>query len=124
MKILDRYLLLGIFGFIVIFMVVDIFEKIDVFLDHHAPFDLVARFYLYRAPEVVVQVLPVALLLATFLALGQLNKFGELTAMRAAGISLMRILVPVFAVAAASAAASLLLGELVVPPANRDRDRI
>ena len=39
-----------------------------------------------------MQVLPVALLLATFLALGQLNKFGELTAMRAAGLSLLRIL--------------------------------
>ena len=90
MRILDRYLLrefagylvLGLIGFIVIFVVVDIFEKIDVFLDHRAPFALVARFYLYRAPEVVVQVLPVALLLASFMGLGQLNKFGELTAMR------------------------------------------
>jgi len=131
-KILDRYLLreflgyllLGLAGFIVIFVVVDIFEKIDVFLDHRAPLHLVARFYLYRAPEVVVQVLPVALLLATFLALGQLNKFGELTAMRAAGHSLLRILVPVFAVAAGATVASLLLGEFVVPGANRERDRI
>lgn len=132
MKLLDRYLLreffgyllLGLAGFIVIFVVVDVIEKIDVFLDHHAPFPLVAQFYLYRAPEVVVQVLPVALLLATFLALGQLNKFGELTAMRAAGWSLARILRSVFLVAAASAAVSLLLSEWVVPHANRVRDRI
>jgi lipopolysaccharide export system permease protein len=131
-KILDRYLLrefsgyllLGLSGFVVLFVVVDIFEKIDVFLDHRAPFTLVARFYLYRAPEVVVQVLPVALLLATFLALGQLNKFGELTAMRAAGQSLMRILATVFAVAAVAALVSLVFGELVVPGANRERDRI
>ena len=100
MKILDRYLLgeflsyltLSLIGFIVIFVVVDLFQKIDVFLDHKAPAGLVIRFYLYRAPEVVVLVLPVALLLATFLALGQLNKFGELTAMRAAGRSLLAIL--------------------------------
>ena len=132
MKILDRYLLrefsgflaLGLAGFIVIFVVVDIFEKIDVFLDHHAPFGLVARFYLYRAPEVVVQVLPVALLLATFLALGQLNKFGELTAMRAAGRSLLRILAPVFGIALAATVASLGLGEFVAPGASRARDRI
>ena len=132
MKILDRYLLreflgyvaLGLAGFIVIFVVVDIFQKIDVFLDHRAPFQIVARFYLYRAPEVVVQVMPVALLLASFLALGQLNKFGELTAMRAAGHSLLRILVPVFEVAAAATLVSLLLGELVVPEANRERDAI
>jgi lipopolysaccharide export system permease protein len=131
-RLLDRYVLkeflsyvvLGLSGFIVIFIVVDIFEKIDVFLDHRAPIGTVAQFYLFRAPEVVVQVLPVALLMATFLALGQLNKFGELTAMRAAGVSLLRILRPVMFVAAGAATLSLALGEFVVPNANRHRDRL
>lgn len=132
MRILDRYLLrefitylgLGLLGFICIFSVVDVIDKIDVFLDHHAPGALIARYYLYRTPEVVVQVLPVALLLATFLALGQLNKYGELTAMRSGGLSLMRILAPVFLVAGGSVLVSLALGELVVPVVNRERDRI
>jgi len=131
-KLLDRYvlreflgyLLLGLSGFIVIFIVVDVFEKISVFLDHRAPVATVAHFYLNLTPQVVVQVLPVALLLATFLALGQLNKFGELTAMLAAGVSLLRILRPVFWVATAAALLSLVLGEYVVPGANRARDRI
>ena len=132
MKILDRYvlreflgyLLLGLAGFIVIFIVVDVFEKIDVFLDHRAPLGLIAGFYAWRAPEVVVQVLPVALLLATFLALGQLNKFGELTAMRSCGLSLLRILVPVFGAALGAVVVSLALGEYLVPLANRERDLI
>jgi lipopolysaccharide export system permease protein len=131
-KILDRYLLreflgyvlLGLAGFIVIFIVVDIFEKIDVFLDHRAPALLITRYYLYKAPEVVVQVLPVALLLATFLALGQLNKFNELTAMRTAGWSLARILRVVFATGLGAALLSLALGEFVVPHADRERNRI
>jgi lipopolysaccharide export system permease protein len=131
-RILDRYLLrefttylvLGLLGFITIFIVVDIFEKIDVFLDHRADAGLVVRFYLFRIPEVVVQMLPVALLLATFLSLGQLNKFGELTAMRAVGLSLVRILLPVFGVAWAAVAGALLLNEAVVPGANQERDRI
>jgi lipopolysaccharide export system permease protein len=131
-RTLDRYLLrefgtylaLGLIGFITIFIVVDVFEKIDVFLDHRAPALLVVRFYLFRSPEVVVRVLPVALLMATFLALGQLNKFGELTAMRAAGLSLVRILAPVFGVALVSVFLSLWLSEGVVPAANRARDRI
>ncbi len=132
MRILDRYLFrefsvylaLGLIGFLGIFTVMDVIEKIDVFLDHRAPTDLVIRYYLYRAPEVVVQVLPVALLLATFLSLGQLNKFGELTAMRSGGLSLGRILAPVFAAAGCGVVVSLVLGELVVPAANRERDRI
>ena len=132
MRILDRYLLrefllflvLGLIGFIVIFIVVDLIEKMDVFLDHKASFLLVAEYFLNLAPDVVVKMLPVALLLATFLALGQLNKFGELTAMRAGGLSLVRILMPVFGVAAACVAVSLLLGEYVVPAATRARDTI
>ena len=132
MRILDRYLLrefivylaLGLLGFIVIFIVVDLIEKMDVFLDHRAPWGLVAQYFVNLTPDVVVKMLPVALLLATFLALGQLNKFGELTAMRASGLSLLRILAPVLAVAALSSAASLMLGEFIVPAATRAREQI
>jgi lipopolysaccharide export system permease protein len=131
-KILDRYvfreftlfLLLGLLGFICLFSVVDVIDKIDVFLDHRAPGGLIARYYLYRAPEVIVQVLPVAILLATFLSLGQLNKYGELTAMRSAGVSLGRMLAPVFIIAASSVVLALAFSEAVVPAANRERDRI
>ena len=132
MRILDRYLLrefvvyllLGLLGFIVIFIVVDLIEKMDVFLDHRAPWLLVLQYFVNLAPDVVVKMLPVALLLATFLALGQLNKFGELTAMRASGLALSRILAPVFAVATLCVGVSLGLGEFVVPAATRARDTI
>ncbi|MEO5989975.1 MAG: LptF/LptG family permease [Candidatus Eisenbacteria bacterium] len=132
MRILDRYLLreftgylaLGLSGFMAIFIVVDLIEKIDVFLDHKAPFALVLQYYVNLSPDVIVKVMPVALLLATFLSLGQLNKFGELTAMRACGLSLVRILAPVLGVAVAAVFASLLLNEFVAPPANEARDQI
>jgi lipopolysaccharide export system permease protein len=131
-RILDRYLLrefagylaLGLVGILAIFVVVDVFEKIDVFLDHHASAHLIARYYLYRLPEWVVQVLPIALLLSTFLALGQLNKFGELTAMRTCGRSLFGILGPVLAVSVGATLLSLGLSEFAVPESNRQRDRI
>ncbi len=132
MKILDRYLLrefllyfvLGLVGVMAIFVVVDVFERLDVFLDHRAPFTLVARYYLYRLPEWVVQVMPISLLLATFLGLGQLNKFNELTAMRTAGKSLSGILGPVLVVSVLAALVALALGELVVPQTNLARDRL
>lgn len=132
MRILDRYLTvefltylaLGLFGLMTLFIVVDVFEKIDVFLDNRAPLLLITRFYLYRMPEWIVQVLPIALLLATFLALGQLNKFNELTAMRVSGLSLTRILWPVFTIALAATLASFVFNEIVVPRANQVRDKV
>lgn len=128
MRILDRYLLreftvyllLGLAGFVVIYAVVDIIEKLGSFLDHRASAALIATYYLNLVPKILVQMMPVALLLATFLALGQLNKFGELTAMRAAGISILRILVPVFGVAVIAAVGTLLLSEFVVPKSARE----
>ncbi len=132
MRILDRYLLrefagylvLGLVGFIAIWIVVDFIEKADVFLEHHASLSLLTQYYVAFTPEIVVKMLPVALMLATFLALGQLNKFGELTAMRAAGISLVRILAPVFAVAVASALLSLVLSEGVMPHSTRHMNEV
>ena len=132
MRILDRYLTrefatylgLGLIGLLTLFLVVDVFEKIDVFLDHRASPWLVARFYFFQLPAWAVLVLPIALLLATFLSLGQLNKFGELTAMRVSGVSLVRILRPVFALAVAATLGSFLFNEVVVPRATGVRDRI
>ncbi len=131
MKLLDRYLLrefsgylfLGLFGFVTILLVVEMFQRIDVFLDQHTTPLVVGRYLLLQAPEKIVQILPVAMLLATFLALGQLNKFGELAAMRSAGLSLLRILAPVFALAVVVTLGVFAFNELIVPAANQERDR-
>lgn len=130
MRILDRYLLrefsgylvLGLFGFVTILLVVEMFQRIDVFLDQHTSPLVVVRYMAYQAPEKVVQILPVAVLLATFLSLGQLNKFGELAAMRSAGLSLVRILTPLFALACLLTLGVFAFNELVVPAANQARD--
>jgi len=131
-RILDRYLLreffsylvLGVTGFVAILLVVELFQRIDVFLDQHAPPQVVLRYIALQAPQTIVQILPIAMLLATFLALGQLNKFGELAAMRAAGLSLLRILRPIFMLAVLVTVGAFLLNELVVPGANRLRDQV
>ena len=130
-RILDRYLLreftsyltLGLLGFVAILLVVEMFQRIDVFLDQHTSPLLVARYMALQAPEKIVQILPVAVLLATFLALGQLNKFGELAAMRSAGLSLLRILAPIFGVAILLTIGVFAFNEFVVPAANQARDR-
>ena len=95
MRLLDRYvlreflllLLFSLCAFVVIFAIVDLFEKIQDFMDGRATLSIVGRYYMYKVPWVVVQVLPVALLMATFLTLGQMSKFNELTAMVTAGES-------------------------------------
>jgi len=60
-------------------------------------------------------VIPVALLLALLMALTQHARYNELTAMRAAGISLWRICAPYFLVGTAASAMVFALNESVVP---------
>ena len=103
MKIIDRYLirrfgyalLFSLIAFWVIFLVVDLVEHMDKFIDRHAPLFLVVKYYFYYTPYTLALTLPVAMLLACLFSIGQLARHNELTAMKSAGISLYRILLPV-----------------------------
>jgi lipopolysaccharide export system permease protein len=104
MQILDRYLIrqfgfaliFSLIAFWVIFLVVDLVEHLDKFIDKRAPFFLVIKYYFYYTPYILVLSLPVAMLLSCLFSVGQLSKYNELTAMKSAGISLYRILLPIF----------------------------
>jgi lipopolysaccharide export system permease protein len=132
LKILDRYVLsefiaylaMGLLAFIGIFIIVDVFEKIDTFVDARVGLGLVLRFYLSYVPVVLIEILPVAVLLASLIAFGRMVRLQEFTAMRSGGRSLIRIYFPVFIFVAGIAVTSFALGELVVPEANSRRKRI
>ena len=117
-------LVLSLGACIMIFAVVDLFEKIRDFLDGHATALVIARYYAYKVPYVIVNVLPVALLMSTFLTLGQMSKFNELTAMATAGVSTDRIILPLLVVGLLSVGVSFALNEAVVPEATRRREAI
>ncbi|HEU4333603.1 MAG TPA: LPS export ABC transporter permease LptG [Candidatus Eisenbacteria bacterium] len=129
MKILDRYvlretltaLLAGLLFFVAVFIVVDIFEKIDTYLDNRVPAATVASFYLMSIPGIALQVLPMATLLSCLLALGQLGRTNELTAMRTAGFGPGRIAAPLIAMAALLSGAAFVVNEVVLPDLNAER---
>jgi len=131
-KIVDRYLLrefllyllLGLVSFLGIYVIVDLFEKIDTFVDHKAATGDIFQFYLSSIPLICVQILPVAMLLGAVLSLGQLRKFNEITAMQACGLSPLRIVRPILIVAAVITAGSFLMTDLVVPGAYERQSEI
>ncbi len=123
MRILDTYILgryvrtlaLSIVSFLSIFIVIDLFEKIDNFIDHGVPFLTVLLYYLYRLPEIVLLTLPVCMLLACLFALGSHARANEFIATSSAGISIRRSLLPVLAAGLAVSFLALLGGETVAP---------
>jgi lipopolysaccharide export system permease protein len=102
MRLLDRYLLRELLipfsycliGFLIFWMSFDIFAQLSDFQKLRLKPLEVAEYYLVRTPETLVQVLPIAFLLALLYALTNHARHHELTAMRAAGVSLLRLSVP------------------------------
>ncbi|QLE02476.1 YjgP/YjgQ family permease [Galbibacter sp. BG1] len=98
MKILDRYILSRfLYNFIssfVILMFIFIFQAIWFFIDEFAGKDIdlviVGKFLFYYSPNLIPNVLPLTVLLASIMTFGALAENYEFAAMKASGISLYR----------------------------------
>lgn len=123
MRLLDRYLLRELLlplgfclgGFLIFWIAFDLFGELQNFQKNGLGLREVALYYLITTPQFLAIVLPVALLLALLYALTQHAKHHELTAMRAAGISLWRLCVPYFVVGMLFSLALFAVNEFLVP---------
>jgi lipopolysaccharide export system permease protein len=78
----------------------------------------VAEYYLVKAPDFLWIVMPVALLLALLYCLTQLARHHELTAMRAAGVGMWRLVFPYLGVGVTLSLVLLAVNEGVAPRAS------
>ena len=132
MLILSRYvvrrysvdLALSLIALVAIFLVVDLTDRLSTFLDRAFDLRTIVSYYLFYVPYVAVLALPMASLLACLFAIGQLSRHGELSAMKAAGLGLGRILAPLVGTALAISLVALLVADRAVPPSNRHRVEI
>jgi lipopolysaccharide export system permease protein len=132
MRIIDRYLirrfgyalLFSLIAFWVIFLVVDLVEHMDKFIDKQTPLSLVIKYYFYYTPYVLALSLPVAMLLACLFSIGQLARHNELTAMKSAGISLYRILLPIFVLSFLISLLVIGFGGWVVPASYQKKEEV
>ncbi|MDH7513328.1 MAG: LPS export ABC transporter permease LptF [Clostridiales bacterium] len=126
-NILDRYIMrkyLAIFtlvflGLLSISIIVTFFERIDNVYEHNKSLALFVTYIQYRIPEFSHYILPVTTLTATLLALGLMTKFNEITAMKACGVSLYRLILSIVFLAAVVSIFSFALQETLLPSANK-----
>ncbi len=117
MKILDRFFLreflkaLGacLLAFLLCMLVYDLYDNIFDFTQAGTPLVLILHYYLILIPAWLVQIMPISLLLALLYFLSDLSKHGELTAMRASGLDLFRLLGSFFAIGILMSGAMLAL---------------
>jgi lipopolysaccharide export system permease protein len=131
-SLIDRYLIRAFFstmwtvlvGLVGIFTIADFVEKIDNFVDAGAGANLMLVYYGYSLPYFIDMALPMSMLLATVFSLGNLNKNYEIAAMRASGISMLRIARPLLILGLLFTIFQFVFQNLVVMPFNHQQKEI
>jgi lipopolysaccharide export system permease protein len=123
MKIITRYLCKEFFAlffislstFLIIYLVIDFFGKIDKFLEAHAPLRVAFSYFIYQIPFVLQQMIPLSTLISVMLMLGIMNKHNEILALKNSGLSLFNLASPLIGISVLIGIGSFFLSESFVP---------
>jgi lipopolysaccharide export system permease protein len=124
--IIDRYLVRRFASFVAmglvvaatLTIVVDLLDILDRLVTRQPPLLSVIEYLAYLVPIRLHTALPIVMLLATIFLFLTLGRWHELTALKAAGVSLYRASAPILAVGLVAAAASGLFQEFLLPVLN------
>ena len=123
MKILSRYvieefvklLVLCLVIFLSIYLIIDFIQKVDNFIESHVPVGLMLAYFLFKAPFIMIQMVPPASLISVIILFSLLKKKNEITAMKACGIDMFRLSISVGMAALFVGGAVFVISEVVVP---------
>ena len=132
MKILDKYILreyiktflIIIFAFSVLFLVIDVSDRLPRLLRKGAAIDHILIYFILRIPYLILLSSPVMILLSGLFLMSNLSKFSESIAIRAAGISIFRMVSPLIWFGFIFSLLVLFFGEVVLPKAEEYRQYI
>jgi LPS export ABC transporter permease LptG/LPS export ABC transporter permease LptF len=131
-RILDEYLVrefLGMFflvltGFVLLMLVFTFFELVGDIVRNHISLTIVGEYLLNLTPSMLYQIAPLAILIAVLVTFGILNRNSEIVAMKATGISLYRLVVPILSISAVLALGLFLFDQYYLPQANRRQEAL
>ncbi|MGH9342411.1 MAG: LptF/LptG family permease, partial [Terriglobia bacterium] len=107
-----------------IYIIFDFFQQLTYIVRNHASAALVLSYYVYLLPYITYLVLPLSVLVATLVSLSLMTKTSQVTAIKAAGVSLYRIAVPVIVAAAIVSGGMFLMGDQYLPSTNQRQDAL
>jgi lipopolysaccharide export system permease protein len=124
--ILDRYLvaelggpaLFGAAAFTLIFVATQFLAIGRLVSQQNVPLLVAIEYFLWEMPAYLLLVIPMAMLFGTLLSMGRLSGESEITALKAGGISLVRMFLPLAVVGLIVSLLSLIVQEALVPLAN------
>ena len=131
-RLLDSYVVREFFGmfvlvlasFVMLMLVFTFFELIGDIVRNHIALATVGEYLFNLAPSMVYTITPLAVLIAALVTFGVLNRNSEIVAMKATGISLYRLVVPIVSISAILAVCLFLFDDYYLPSANRRQEAL
>jgi lipopolysaccharide export system permease protein len=106
-------------GFILVFLLVEITDKIKYYFQYNPPGKLMLKYFLVKLPGYLFFALPLGILLAGMLSLLIMARHSELVAMQANGIDALSMARPVLIIGVAASILMFLANESIIPWSNR-----
>jgi len=130
--ILDDYILRDFFlylsmilaTFLVLLLVFTFFELLGDIVRNRVPLVLVGEYLANVTPYFIYNTAHVSVLLAVLVTFGLMQKSNEITAMKATGISIYRVILPVLMIAAVLSAGLFFFDQFYLPHANKRQDAL
>ena len=121
---LPRLFVLVLAGFVLLMIVFTFFDLLGDILRNHTALAIVGEYLLNLTPSMLYQIAPLAVLIAVLVTFSVLNRNSEIIAMKATGISLYRLVIPVVSIAACLAVCLFLFDQYYLPQANRRQESL
>ncbi|OGK78713.1 MAG: hypothetical protein A2X52_18745 [Candidatus Rokubacteria bacterium GWC2_70_16] len=130
--LLDRYLLREYVKFLgiglgigaVLFVIVDLLQTLDRFLRVKPPLAYILQHFAFRLPGALYDGLPIVVLMATVFLFLSLTRQRELDALKAAGVSLYRVSLPVLLLTVAVSLGAVIFQETLLPGLNARAEEV
>jgi LPS export ABC transporter permease LptG/LPS export ABC transporter permease LptF len=131
-RILDQYVvmeflktfLMVLCAFVMLMLVFTTFDLLADILRNHTPLSTVGAYLVNLTPDMLYQLAPLAVLIAVLVTFGALNRNSEIIAMKATGISLYRLVVPVVVIALMLSFGLFLFAQFYLPQANQRQEAL
>jgi LPS export ABC transporter permease LptG/LPS export ABC transporter permease LptF len=111
-------------SFVLLMLIFTFFELLGDIIRNKTAFITVAEYLLNLGPNMIYTITPLSVLIAVLVTFGVLNRTNELTAMKATGISLYRVVVPILIIATMLAISLFVFDEVYLPSANRKQEAL
>jgi LPS export ABC transporter permease LptG/LPS export ABC transporter permease LptF len=119
-----EYLGLVLATFVVLTLVFTFFELLGDIVRNRIALITVGEYLVNVIPSMVYLMTPLSVLIAVLVTFGLLQKSNELTAMKATGISLYRLIVPILILATMLSFTLFIFDQLYLPHANKRQDAL